>query len=488
MASWLLVLLGLLLPSIASAQAVGDADREAAKERFARGVERMRAQDFVGAAEQFEKAYEIAPFAVILYNLGIAYDKLDRPIEAVDALQKVIDAPGNLRADRVARAKEIVAEQNKRIGRLLVTVDQPGAEVRIDGNGVGNTPLPGPHPVGAGTHFLVVLKSGFAPFRKEVKVAGQATETVSVTLEPTELAFAQIWVRTSLPQTEVWLDGTQIGVTPLEQSFPVLPGQHAIELRRVGYHSVIKRIDVGGGATAEIEITPAIDEAAVRAEGGTLSLAADELENLVLTVDGKRHGVYAGAIALAPGAHDVTVERAGFFPTTLRVHIGKGGRLERRVVMDPTPETIADHNANATLFTALGWTFTVAGVLAAGGGVGFTLWNENSAKDAEDNFLPFLAPGQLCDADSPAIYDERECTTRGERVDAARASRNDRRVGTYVLFIGAGALLATGITLLVLAPDSDKYKPESDGLDELGLMPIVAPGPDGGFVGISGRF
>lgn len=482
---WVLALTWALFATNASAQTPSDEERSLAKEKFARGVEHMRAENYQAAAEQFERAYAIAPYAVILYNLGIAYEKLDRPVDAVRVMKQVIDEPGNLRPERVTRANETVATQSKRIGMLIIEIDRDGADVRIDGDSIGQSPIAVPRALGSGTHFVEVLKKGFAPHRKEVRIGGERTETLEVTLEATELAFAQLWIRTDLPAAEVWLDGARIAQTPLEQSVPVLPGPHAIELRRSGYHTVIKRVEVGPGATAEIKLTPAVDEDAVNKEGGTLTLASTALENLVLTIDGKRHGVYGGAIALAPGQHEVTVERAGFFPSTLSVHIARGGRLEREVVMDPTPETIADHNADVTLFTALGWTFTATAVLAIGGGIGFTVYNENSAEDEEDAFFPLLEPGQICD---PATTPDPSCTDIGTRVDVARENLRSRRPVSYAMFIGGGALLATGITLLVLAPDRDAYAPKTEGLDELALRPIVVPTPEGGFVGLSGRF
>ncbi len=473
-----LVLAALLLvpvlfwPATATAQAVSDADRKAAKQRFARGVERLRAEDYHSAAEQFEKAYELAPFAVVLYNLGITYAKLDRPVEAAEAMQKVLAAPGKLRAERLIRARQILDEQAGLLGRLAVTVDQAGAEIRVDGSTVGRSPMASPAKLRAGAHFVEVVKRGFAPFRKEVRVAARASEKLAVTLETTELAFAQIWIRTELPDVEVWLDGTRIGQTPLEQSLPVLPGDHEIELRRIAYHSVIKRLSLGAGATAEVKASPSIDEDAVRSEGGTLALRAENPNSLVLSVDGKRHGVYGGAIALPPGRHDVRVERAGFFPATIRVHLTKGGRLERQVLLDPTPETVAEVQADETLFTALGITFLGVGALGIGGSVAFTLLNEKSKTDAEDDFFTNDCVGkrsELC---------------QGFAVDSEDAK--GRRPIYAVLFGLSTVALATGITLLIIAPDGDQYTPDTDGLDELAIVPVVTP--YGAHLGVRGRF
>ncbi len=484
---WLLLALTLALaaPRTASADEVSEAARAAAKEKFARGVERLRAKDYGGAAVELESAHALAPYPVVLYNLGLAYEGLDRPVDALRVMKQVLAAPGNLRDERIARARRAVSELGKRVGSLALTIGESGADVRIDGTSVGTSPLPEPRALSAGAHFVEVHKVGFVPFRQEVVIVGEQSTALTVTLEPSELALAQVWIRTELPDAEVWLDGQRIAVTPLRQSIPVLAGPHAIELRRAGYHAAIERIEVGPGATAEVKLSLAVNEPAVAQSGGKLVLTSSALDDLVLTIDGQRHGLYTGPIALAPGRHDVRVERAGFFPATLRVELATGETLTQAVVMDPTPETIAAHNADVTLYGALGWTFTATAALAIGGGIAFTVFNEQSARDEEDAFFPLLEPGQPCDR---TMSPSDNCRRLATEVDTARALVTSRRPVSYALFIGGGALLATGVVLLVLAPDPEAFTTKTDGLDELALSPIFAPSPHGGVLGLSGRF
>jgi hypothetical protein len=481
-----LLLAGLVLgvaPAV-HAQAVSDEDRAAAKERFARGVERMEAEDWAGAVVELERAYQIAPYPVILFNLGIAYEKLDRPLEAVEAMTKVVDDPGNLKPERIETAKKTITEQKKRIGRLALEIEPAGADVRLDGIDIGKSPIDKVTSLRAGTHYLEVLKAGFAPLRREVVVKGQEELRVKVVLETTELAFAQLWIKSPLPAAEIWLDGQRIGVTPLAQSVPVLPGNHTVELRRPGYQTATKSLDLGPGATGEVKLDPEPDESAVAREGGLLLLASDAPEDLVIEIDGRRRGVYTGAIALAVGTHEVRVERAGFLPITLQVWIVKGDRITREVVMDPTPETVAAHNGDVALFRGLGWTFTALGALALGGGVGFTVYNENRISDLDAAFQPKLASDQPCDSRS-VNYQEQACIEEATAIDNARG----RRPISYALFIGGGVSLVTGVILLIAGPDADEFLPDTEGeVDELAVVPALAPLPGGGLIGVTGRF
>jgi TolB-like protein len=71
-----------------------------------------------------------------------------------------------------------------RTGRLVVTLGELGAIVKVDDQVKGTTPLRGPITLPAGPHALVVEKKGFVSFQKDVQVdAGKLAEE-RVTLVP----------------------------------------------------------------------------------------------------------------------------------------------------------------------------------------------------------------------------------------------------------------------------------------------------------------
>lgn len=71
-----------------------------------------------------------------------------------------------------------------RTGRLLVTLGELGAVVKVDDQAKGTTPLRGPVVLPAGPHALTVEKKGFVSYQKDVQVeAGKLVEE-HVTLVP----------------------------------------------------------------------------------------------------------------------------------------------------------------------------------------------------------------------------------------------------------------------------------------------------------------
>ena len=206
-------------------------------------------------------------------------------MEAVEALDKVLAAPGALTGDRLARAKQTRDEQAQRIAKLSVVTNVP-ASIEVDNVEVGHTPLTGPLPVAGGLHVVGAVASGYAPQRKEVTVAGGATAEVKLDLVEMQGRVAHATIRTHLPGADIVIDDQVVAKTPLQKSLTVAPGQHKIELRRAGYATARQDLLLGDGASGEVALEPEEDRTALGTLGGTLALEASETEPVV-TVDGK---------------------------------------------------------------------------------------------------------------------------------------------------------------------------------------------------------
>lgn len=71
-----------------------------------------------------------------------------------------------------------------RAGRLVVTLEEAGAVVKVDDQAKGTTPLRGPITLPSGPHQLVVEKRGFVAYQKDVQVEAGKLEEERVTLVP----------------------------------------------------------------------------------------------------------------------------------------------------------------------------------------------------------------------------------------------------------------------------------------------------------------
>jgi hypothetical protein len=443
---------------------VDDARKKEAAERFERGLKLFNSGDNAGALAEFKRIHEIMPNAIVLYNLGLVYAAMGRSVDAVDALEAAIAAGGPAPSD-VARAEQTLAEQKARVGRLTVVTKPEGALIEVDQVQVAKTPLSAPIRVSQGTHIITAIAPGFAPARKEVVIAGNADETLTLELVPTDnKQLANLFVKTRTLGAEVLVDGKVVGKTPLSTTVGLVPGRHTVEARRAGYLSLRREIDLAEGATGDFSFDLEIDPASLGTEGATLVLDPSETP-VDVTVDGRRIGTYREPLRLPRGPHKVTVTTAGFIPVDLEVNLESTVSNLVRVEFDPTAETRERYESSANFHRLWGFVGVVAG--AAIGGTGTALAVIGSSKQEK-------ADAEVAEMNRKLVNSEPPCDHRSDfesqggssaPCDTARAdaqkdldSAKTMKIGGFVgIGVGAGVLVG-GLVLLLTGDDPDRYE------------------------------
>ena len=472
----------------APAAPASDAAKAEARDRFDRGLKLFNDGDNAGALAEFQRAYELIPNQLVLYNIGLVSAAMGRPVEAVDALDKVLASPGGVAGDRLARARQTRDEQAKRIAHVTVVTNVPAA-VDVDNVAAGQTPMAAPIAVSGGLHVVGAVASGYAPLRKEVTVAGGETVKLELALVEMQGRVAHVTIKTHLPGADVVIDDQVVGKTPVRESLTVAPGQHKIELRRAGYTTARQDLLLGDGASGEVTLEPAQDTSALGAGAGTLILDATETEP-VLTVDGKPFGLYpASGLPLPAGPHHLVVERAGFLPLERDVSVDAGRTTTLRVAFDPNPETLAAYRSRVSSQRTWGIVLVASGLAVTGGSVGFLVWNGQQRKTAHDDYDSAEAnvvdppPNSACD-----IKHGGNPATCNAPVLDAQSRINDANTRDVFGWTGFGVgLAATGLgaVLLLTGPDAHRY-------DRSASRPLLVPtawrDAHGGGVGLSGAF
>jgi tetratricopeptide (TPR) repeat protein len=451
-----------------------------ARERYERGIDLFSQGDYGGALAEFKRAYELTRYAVVLYNLGLTYAALGRPVEAAEALTRVLEDPGSLSRDRVEQARATRQEQAARVAELMVTTNVDGARIEVDGVEVAVTPLRAPLRVKGGPRLVGAVVSGYAPSRKQVDAAAGARTEVRLELAPSERRLGQLAVKSKVPGAEVIIDGERAGVTPLPGTVALLAGPHRVELRRPGYTTARTELVVGEAATAEVTLEPEEDQQAIRSNGGKLALDLSE-RDAVISIDGRSRGPYLGALLLAPGPHRLRVERAGFAPVERQVSVAARGTTSLRVELDPTPETRAAYVSKANTFRTLGWIGVAGGAALAGGGIAFLVYNQGPKEDARravEEFNATTAEGEPCNVDTPG-FESDVCSREQKRVEEDQDSAYARDAFGWV-GVGVGAAMAgTGVVLLLVGDDPGRYDRPASGWDAVAARPRRPAPPRG---------
>ena len=183
---------------------------------------------------------------------------------------------------------------------ITMPTTPPGAQVRIDDVPAQAT-TPGPIPIPAGEHRVVVSLPGYKPWRDIMFIEARQP----VTLEPIvlEKADGRLAVKSSPDGAGVTVGGLYAGATPLEVGLDA--GQaHAVSVFKVGYAPRNLSIELASGQTRSIDVTLA-------ALTGDLSVETRP-ESAELWIDGKHRGGASGVFTLAAVPHTVEIKKEGY--------------------------------------------------------------------------------------------------------------------------------------------------------------------------------
>ena len=144
----------------------------------------------------------------------------------------------------------------KRLPGRLNLVSVPPAEVFVDGNPLGTTPLPALE-LAAGPHRLMLRAPRYQVHEAELVIEGGGVEqALRVELLP---GWAPVSLRSQPSGAEILVDGQGAGRTP--QMLELGAGEHALELRLVGHATWHDSITVTAGQPlelAEVKLQPAM--------------------------------------------------------------------------------------------------------------------------------------------------------------------------------------------------------------------------------------
>lgn len=130
--------------------------REKARAIVAEGEKAFRAGDMTSALKHFQSAYDAFPSPKLFYNFALAYEGLNKPAQAVAALDRFLegaqDADPSFRTDARRRLQRL----SRLVGYANVACEATDVEAFLDGVSIGTLPRSLRLPVDPGRHDLVV--------------------------------------------------------------------------------------------------------------------------------------------------------------------------------------------------------------------------------------------------------------------------------------------------------------------------------------------
>ncbi|HEY6477093.1 MAG TPA: PEGA domain-containing protein [Polyangia bacterium] len=127
-------------------------------------------------------------------------------------------------------------------GSLRVISNEPDVEVYVDGEDKGKAPIT-MNDTRPGEHIIGARKKGFKAQEQTVRVASNENAIVSFRMEvaPPDRPHAGLKVQSTIPNAEVFLDGSSLGRAPVDRS-DLDPGKHYVSVHRDGYSDFKREI------------------------------------------------------------------------------------------------------------------------------------------------------------------------------------------------------------------------------------------------------
>lgn len=136
-------------------------------------------------------------------------------------------------------------------GTLVVNSQPAGAEVLINGQSIGTTPLS--INLNAGNYSVELRRPGYNNLRTTASIQAGRTVTLSPTMVLTPPPQGTLRVNSNPSGSQVLINGRVVGNTPL--TIKLNSGSYAVEIRRSGFTTYKSTIVVSTGASVRLDAT-----------------------------------------------------------------------------------------------------------------------------------------------------------------------------------------------------------------------------------------
>ncbi|MCC6217736.1 MAG: PEGA domain-containing protein [Polyangiaceae bacterium] len=241
-----------------------------AKAEYEAGKLLFQDGDAAGALVKFKVAYDESKDARLLWNMA-ACEKALRHYAKVEGLVARYLAEGGalLTEQDQADAKALLEAIQPFVGQLEIAVSEADAEVFVDDESLGRSPLAAPVKVDIGKRRVRVAKDGFKPFQADQDVTGGAPVKVEAKLA---LIVHEGKLKvTARPGQTIRVDGKVVGKGSWEAT--LASGSHTVRVTAPGMQpydtSVVVEDEKTATVAATLERVPPPQKQPPREESGS---------------------------------------------------------------------------------------------------------------------------------------------------------------------------------------------------------------------------
>lgn len=246
-----------------------EANRLAAQDAHRHALELFDRGQHAEALAEFKRAYALAPSFRILYNIGLSDVALGDSLSALDAFASYLREGGDrIPASRRTQVEAEIARLSKLLASLNIEVEEPAAEVTVDGTLLGPGPISQQLRLSSGRHTV------------GVRSADGTVKTQSVTLT----AGGEQSLRFQAPSATATASPLAPGVSPPAET---TSGRHR-EFPWIAW-GVTGALGASAAVTGVLALNAHADERDAKTRQGitldALQAAHDKVQNFALATD-----------------------------------------------------------------------------------------------------------------------------------------------------------------------------------------------------------
>jgi len=223
-----------------------------ARAEYAAGKVLYMDGDYAGALVKYQVAYEASKDPRLLFNVAACEKALRHYAKVVKLLEDYKTKAGPmLSADDKKEADELLANLKPLVSPVRVTVSEPDADVYIDDQKIGTSPINESFLVDLGARKLTVRKAGFKDKTETVNASGAGEIAINVQLEK-DVHEGLVIVRAGKGDT-ISIDGKVVGSDRWEGKLP--SGGHSVRVTNEGKRAFTSEVLVNDAQTRTLEVT-----------------------------------------------------------------------------------------------------------------------------------------------------------------------------------------------------------------------------------------
>jgi hypothetical protein len=221
-----------------------------AKADYATGKVLFTDGDFAGALIKFEAAFAKFNDPRLLWNMAACEKNLRHYAKVLHLLARYRKEGGALlTSEDVQDANDLATALEPFTTQVTLSANEPDAEVFIDDEKVGTTPLPEPLVLDVGVRHFRAIKAGFRTYDAQIPIGGAKTTSVEVKLEH---EGGHLKVNAAQAAT-VTIDGKVAGTGP--QDLVLAVGGHELRITAPKMRAFQTEVTIQDNQTRTLDVT-----------------------------------------------------------------------------------------------------------------------------------------------------------------------------------------------------------------------------------------